>query len=524
MDSLALSSNPFAAAPSASPAETLARTILGLLQAGAAAPGEAAAPKPGSILNLLLNPRNSAAPMNINLDQLVSGSALQALLKQLPAELMARPQVFQALVLQTTLLPNAPARESPQTLPQLVLPNNSPAATTAGAPTQYRITLEWQNRLLQIISPQAFSRGAQLQLQSTASGAVILLAQTAAPRVAQAAPQSSTPAAPLPAPAAALNPAMQALQQSARSLLPRQQPLHTLLPQLQKFLQPGLREQLPSAVVKAVAQLLQAMPRAEQMRNPQVVRHAVENSGSFLESRLSRTAAGTPPTPEAQARTLVTDIKAQINSLLTTIRSFAPDIVTQARAPLSATEELVYNKPMLGAQQNSRAGTDAVVDSGDALLGQLSKLLLAGLARVQLNQLDGASARLVGTEAQPPVPTWLIDIPLRTPHGADQLQLRIEQHRRQQQGRAQMQWNVDIALDLHAAGKLTAALTIVDKSVAAVLWAEQQNTHAAVRDEMDYLRAGLESVGVTVTEMQCRLGTAPARTSVLTQKLVDIHT
>src|SRR5690606_24995129 len=205
--------------------------------------------------------------------------------------------------------------------------------------------------------------------QSTASGAVILLAQTAAPRVAQAAPQSSTPAAPLPAPAAALNPAMQALQQSARSLLPRQQPLHTLLPQLQKFLQPGLREQLPSAVVQAVAQLLQAMPRAEQTRNPQVVRHAVENSGSFLESRLSRTAAGTPPTPEAQARTLVTDIKAQINSLLTTIRSFAPDIATQARAPLPATEELIYtHKPMLGAQQNSRAGTDAVVDSGDALL------------------------------------------------------------------------------------------------------------------------------------------------------------
>jgi hypothetical protein len=157
-------------------------------------------------------------------------------------------------------------------------------------------------------------------------------------------------------------------------------------------------------------------------------------------------------------------------------------------------------------------------------LTQLSKLLQSGLARIQLNQLDSAVSRHTGNETQLQVPAWVLELPLPTSRGNDNLQVRIEQHHKQQDARKRVQWTVQIAFDLHDLGKLAATLSIVDKNVAATLWAERANTHRNVQDKIDYLRAGLESVGVRVTEMQCRLGLPPARTALVSQQLVDVHT
>lgn len=550
MNSLAI--NPGVSLPSSMPAAIVAALVRILrsdpqsVTTNTDATGtDAALARLGSILNLLLNPslnsRNGAALMDINLDQLVNNSALQTLIRQLPPELLSKPQVFEALVLQNTLLPNTSTKESLPAQPLLIMPETPvlpgatavATATAAIAPALYRITLQWQNRLLQVLSPQPFSNGSRLQLQSNARGEIALLSsntvnannaaavarnQTVLLATTTPAPTGPTTQPPTP---------LQTLQQSARELLPRQEALHTLVPPLQKFLTPTTQAQLPQPIAKAIAQLMRSLPRAEQMQNPVELREAIERSGSFFESRLTREQNNTGRTPDAIPKLMTTDIKAQISTLLAAIRSIAPNALNmlRAQAPQIAADEFVYNhKP---AAQNALAPHllgEADSDSKDSLLTQLGKLLQSGLARIEMNQVESATARHVGNDAKAPVPTWVMELPLRTPFGADQLQLRIEQRRNKQQGRTRQQWNVDIALDLHAAGKLSATLTIVEKSVAATLWAEHEQTHRAVREEMDYLRAGLESVGVKVTEMHCRLGVPPVRSSALTQRLVDVHT
>ncbi len=482
--------------------------------------------------------------MELNLNQLLNGPVLQKALTQLPPELLGKPQVIQALVLQNTLLPAGTTKEA-LALPTLLVPTPDGAAASrnAGANTLYRVNIEWQNRLIQLLSPQPLPAGTRVPLQIDARGAIsllrpeiaakLLLAQNVASNAAASNVSRSTPAQAISTQPVSTSPApmtpSQTIQQSLRELLPRQQALHTLVPLLQKFIAPAAREQLPQPITKALAQLMQSLPKPAQLNTAQNVKQAISNSGSFLEAKIANVATAAPnaePLPKIAA----TDIKAQITTLLALIRQLNPQaaaMMTKTSSPTTTTfvaeDDFVYAKPAI---QNPAGDSNQTGESEslDALLIQLGKLLQSGFARIQLNQLDSAHARHVNHETQMPVPTWVLELPLRTQHGVDQLQLRIEQHRKQQQQRTRVQWNVEIAFDLHAAGKIAASLAIVDNTVAATLWAEQEKTHLRVREEMEFLRVGLESVGVKVTEIQCRLGLPAARVNPVSQQLVDIHT
>jgi len=473
------------------------------------------------ILNQLLNPTNGPAPMDVNLNQLLNNAVLQNVLKQLPPELLARPQIFEAIVLQNTLLPSTTNNTPPQNLPLLLLPSAAPAnSAQPSVPTNfYRVTVEWQNRVIELISPQPLPAGNRLQLQTTPRGEVILLAAALAksPQPVSAVPTPLPPLTPLAA-------QQQIAQQTLREILPRQLPLTTLVPVLQKILQPAAQQQLPAPILKAVAHLLQSLPKPEQMKTAEGVKQAVENSGGFLEARLLRS-TGTAA-PESQRPLAATDLKAQINTLLDLVRRLAPPPVpTAARATVVSDDELVYTpKPAAHATVAINPPPKEDSDSADSLIAQLSKLLQAGLARIQVNQLDSFSARHIGGEQTAPVPTWVLELPLRTPFGTDQLRLHVEQRQRKRGQQMRPQWNVQISLDLHELGKLAATLAIVDKNVSATLWAEREQTHRKVQEQIAYLRAGLESVGVNVTEMRCRLGMPPARSNPLSQRLVDVHT
>lgn len=517
-------------------AAKIAQLLQSMLQSTSGATSDAAI-----IVTQLLNPTNGAAPMDVNLNQLLNNAVLQNALKQLPPELLAKPQIFEAVVLQNILLPNTPGKAATPNLPLLILPNpaapmsSQPGTSPAGASQSqsqsqvanfYRVTVEWQNRVIQMISQQPLPTGQRVQLQTTPRGELMLV-----PNLKTALSHTTAPVGITPTP---ISPVQQAAQQALRELMPRQQPLVTLLPLLQKLVQPTLRDQLPAPIAQAVKQLLQSLPRAEQIQTPTGVKQAVENSGTFLESRLVR-AANSNPNPSAQpmaqtpAAIATTDLKAQISTLLALVRTFIPTQPAQSATPTSplsiSAEELVYtHKPALQPQQGHIATGQQSIDSTESLLSQLSKLLQAGLARIQVNQLDGIVARHVGNDAQMPVPTWTMELPLRSAYGNEQLQLRIEQQPRKRNQQKRPQWNVQIALDLHELGKLAATLAIVDKNVAATLWAEREGTHRRVQEQIGYLRSGLESVGVHVTEMNCRLGMPPTPKNPLSQQLVDVHT
>lgn len=542
---------------------------------GQAAPANGAPPPTVSvILSALLSLANRAVPMDINLNQLLNAApALKSPLTQLPPELLSKPGVIEAVVLRNTLLPsgqnpNAASQSAPPLLTALA------GDTAADLPTNYRVALQWQNRVLQFISQQPLPTGRTVQLQIDARGQVMLLPNAPQARLAamlasnaalagqpgsigaahaqassaQAAVQSAARLAQPPATAAATAqlPAallkatpQQTLQQSLREALPRQQALHTLVPLLQKLLAPAARAQLPEPVAKQLTQLLQSLPKPAQLQTGEGLKRALENSGAFLEARIARSAIagatgkGADPAadaPESLARLLQTDLKAQLTTLLGIVRKLLPnDATAQALAAdgdAQAAEELVYDPKLLLRRTAGPAPGADDVDAADLQLAQLGKLLQSGLARIQMNQLDGAVARHASADPQLLVPTWVLELPLPQRNGySDNLQLRIEQHGgNAQQAQKRVQWNVQISFDLHALGQIAAQLSIVDRNVAATVWAERAQTHRSVQDKIDYLRAGLESVGVRVTEMQCRLGLPPPRSALIAQQLVDVHT
>lgn len=480
-----------------------------------------ASPAEGGGIILKLTPTPSPPDMDLTLNQLLNTSLPLSSVKPLPPELL-KPQVLEALVLRSQLLA-PPKSDAGQPAPPL--PNTPPATSSPTAPAgQYRVSVEWQGRALQLLSPQPLPVGSRVQIEIDQRGELRLLPPRlnipSTPPTAGERPQPTSVQPPLPAP----------LQQAVRESLPRQQPLQTLLPTLLKLAAPALLQRLPAPVAQALQQVVKALPTPTQLQQPEGLRRAVVDSGSFLEAKLAAAVlspAARPGAPTGDAvepipAALDRDLKAQLAKLLAVVRQAG--FTAPQRPTTTIPDTLVYAaKPLLAP--NLPQAQAATADEADTLLLQLDKLLQAGLARIQLNQLDAAISRHpAGNDAAPPAPAWVLELPLPTPRGHDQLQLRFERRQQRRDGRVQMQWQVQLAFDLHELGKLAVNLNIVEQSVAAILWAEREHTHRAVRQEMDFLRAGLESVGVRVTELQCRLGLPPERGPLAGQSLVDIHT
>ncbi len=481
--------------------------------------------------------------MELNLNSLLNETARQLQsLRALPPELL-KPQLIEALVLKSTLLaqPQTTARTQHTATPQLPQQPGTPQLP----PAQARVELAWQGRVLQLLSAQPLPVGSQVRIEVTARGELKLLPPATA---------NNTPPAPSRQGDAPLPPA---LQQSLRENLPRQRALTELQPLLQRLLTPSQLPKLPPPVAAALQRLAATLPKSQQLQNPDGLRQAVARSGNFLEVRLTGNRDGAPvvarpgpssrqsltsannaplPTvrsalPQGDARQIVQaigseaadgDLKAQLVQLLALVRRFAP---ATAAAPenLPGGEQLYSARPQPKPPTAAQATADA--DAELEQLQQLNRLLQGGLARIQMNQLDGAASRATaGADGQPPTPSWSFELPVQTARGGDTLQLRIEQQARQSDGARQMQWRVQLDFDLHELGKLAAALVITGANVAATLWAEQQHTHRAVRAEVDHFKAALEGVGVCVTEVQCRLGLPPEQKHRWQQQLVDVRT
>jgi hypothetical protein len=295
--------------------------------------------------------------------------------------------------------------------------------------------VQWQNRILQLLSGSPMNVGARLRLQIGAQGEISLLA--------------GSPAAPNRLPDSLGRPAL-ALQMGLRENLPQAQPLNTLVPLLQQLA--GAGKGLPEPLAQAIGRLLHSLPRAEQLQNPDSLKHLLQTSGALLEARL----AGADS--RASAQIAAGDLKAQIVMLLALLRKLGFAAPAPAKAPLPANDDLVYS-PRPAQHGPHPAADNKGVEADDALLNQLGKLLGGALARIQVNQLDAAGARHpAGADNPQPVPTWLFELPLPTQRGSDNLRVRIEQHRRQNEGRQRTAWTVNIGFDLHALGKEPATL------------------------------------------------------------------
>lgn len=376
------------------------------------------------------------------------------------------------------------------------------------------------------------------------------------------------------------------LADALRTLLPQKekpQSLMAALPELQQ-LPLRQREQLvPANVQQALRRVADQLRSLPQLTNPKVLATVLRNSGILFESKLaaaseakSAAAGSSPaeqkpllpivpvsqankgPVPAAQSHQLVgQDYKGALLHLLHQLdkevktlpsgdtRPAAPATAAPSSTamPAVASQQLPYSEftapaPLqfptaLQLLQHLAARPEADL-SDKVLRTQLILLLhqhtLTSLAKVRLQQLHTLNHRQTQTDNPQPTQSWLFDIPVRYGPELHQLEIRIDQEwtaedkdERDQRDRVK-QWSVMLSFNLPRLGGLYAQLTILDDTVSAKLWADQESTLAQAQASLENLRQQLQSQGVEVKQLQCLHGAPPSYSISLNYALVDIKT
>jgi Flagellar hook-length control protein FliK len=359
----------------------------------------------------------------------------------------------------------------------------------------------------------------------------------------------------------------QVIQQSVREALPQQQPLRQLVVLLQNLLQQQAVQQqstLQKSVQQSIQQqsaqqqtpqhspdlnqrishLLKQFPTAEQMQQPQPAKMAIENSGVFLESKLTRMALNkqTSPINDSARATPSSEIKSDIKAAIQTLSQWIqktptaqPAATPQATSNTHRTDNmldsdlLVYSAKPAVTQNNHAESSSKSEQNLDILLRQLGRQLMASIARTQINQLESLAARQNNNiDNQGPVNSWVTEIPILNGKDVDNLKIRIDQDPAEQSNERdepiKKLWTVMLSFDLHLLGKMNVQLKVVEQSVSATVWSSQAETHSKVKKYIYELTHNLKKVGVAVKKVECQLGLPPEQKSSLLKQLVDIRT
>lgn len=367
------------------------------------------------------------------------------------------------------------------------------------------------------------------------------------------------------------------LAEVLRNLLPHKdqpQQLYSALPQLQQ-LPVGSRHQLLSnSLQQALKTVADQLRSPMQLSNPKLLQMIVKNSGVFFEHKLAqnlpattnaapkpaefthlKNTLGNPENSQAVISNRLTtqDLKGALLQLLNRVNQdlVATSKLTEAARPSVAT---TYTAPgattpvtgqfssaslmptlagllQLLQQPTQRSGPEL---SHKVLRTQLLMLLqqytLGSLAKVQLQQAHTLNHQQNQSDTAQPTQSWLFDIPIK--HGQDvhNLELRLEQswvddEKQNDESNTKIrQWSVILSFNLPDAGGFHAQLTVVNETVSAKLWAEQDGTLNEAKIKLDNLRTQLESQGVVVKQLSCVKGTPPSTTISLNYSLVDVNT
>lgn len=316
-----------------------------------------------------------------------------------------------------------------------------------------------------------------------------------------------------------------------RQALPQQQTTSQWLP-LISVLKNTDNAKLSLTLSQQLEKLLAAIPTSNELSTPQLLKKTLLNSGNFLESTLKNLHQQqqqrhqlqsnlTPqqreqlPNPEhyhsrEQAIT-DKDIKAQMLKLYQLIQADTKPI-SQTSTPTRADNNAQALNPSLFANlsqvtphkpitENLKTNNKAV----DIILQQMSKQILASLAKTQLNQLETLSPKLQ-TSAETPAANWTIDLPIFHRDRYDNLNMSISEQNTENKDQQKKTWRVMMHFDLHDKGKFSAELAINEQQLAATLWAEKAETLNSVKEEVSGLKKQLEHIGVNVSEIECRQG------------------
>lgn len=269
------------------------------------------------------------------------------------------------------------------------------------------------------------------------------------------------------------------LQRALRERLPLQNGYAPLLATLGALAQRPVLRQLPPELRTALALLEQALRSPAELTRGEGLREAIARSGLFLEAGL----AGLQDRAPAQD-----DWKGALLRLAALL---------DRRPPAPPPDNGDTAPPLLqrGPQAQPRARLPAAGDDAGPLLDRLQGDVRAALARIEVAQLESATA---------PLPAWMIEIPLHGEDGRDVLQLQLEYAA--DTGDGNRGWNLGFALALPALGAVQGELQLREPRLSVRLWAAKADTVQRLERQFNALRQRLATCGLLLDQLSCQLG------------------
>jgi hypothetical protein len=347
--------------------------------------------------------------------------------------------------------------------------------------------------------------GQQLTLRVDSKDSPVVLTVLRAPD----SPAASAPGAP----------AAEIQRAALREALPRATPIGPALEAAARLAEPpssppGVRSPaLPEDTMHALRQLLRAVPEAGRLATASGLRTAVEDSGLFLESRLASLPPGVPPpTGDLKAALLMlSELLSRATANLKALGHPPPGIADAAPPP--------PGNPRAPSPSAAHAGAGPAADAPTGEDPALLAIRVEGaLARVELNQLRSVPL------ADAPHPGWLVEIPVRTPGGFDQLTLHVEREGRERRGRPPEAWQASVRLDLEALGPIHATVRWQAGALSATLRAERAATAALLERHAPGLIQALSDAGLPNAAVHCLRAPVPDVVGqALPERLLDLQ-
>lgn len=266
--------------------------------------------------------------------------------------------------------------------------------------------------------------------------------------------------------------------------------------------------------------LLASLPDARQMGDAKGLAQALNNSGTFFESKLlGGLASGIAPDLKAQLVKLVAQALPNVPGHPPLAPALATGTLAQALPGLarSALGMLgqVSPRPLPSAFPLPSRLLQKLESEGD--LQQLLRLAAAAISRLQSHSLS--SLQQSGTlENGNQQTTWQTEVPVR--HGQEFIPLQVKLQReetpkqqtereREQHDPLQALWRIELAFDLVPLGPLQVQAQLIQGRLSGQLWAEQERTARLIDSQLGTLRERLLARGLDVGDLECHPGTPP---------------
>ncbi len=263
------------------------------------------------------------------------------------------------------------------------------------------------------------------------------------------------------------------IKQVIRELLPQQQSVTALLNQLAvEIKQLQTHEKIPETLKRLANEILQSIPRQNQITDKNVLKQQIQRSGIFLEAQLSQQ---------------------NIDGLQHNFK----------RKLLNFLQQLNHT---IQQNQNSEIPSDKLLN----LLKNLQQKNNQSLAGITLDQLQSLPKEEGGKQ------NWLLELPFNFNGKMDKIALQIEQESSPEKTQKKNSWSVTITVTPPGLGTIYCQLNCLDQVISSRFWSEDSVTVKKIEDNLQYLKNQMDKQDIKMGVMRVQQGKPEQQKSIQT--------